>query len=46
MATYHYVQNQGKLMIQSSENGQKTKFGQFLDDFEVEYLQITNFSEN
>ena len=34
MPTYHYVQNQGKLMIQSRENGQKPQFGQFFDDFE------------
>ena len=45
MPTYHYVQNQGKLMMQSRENGQKPQFGQFLDDFEVKYLQITNFPE-
>ena len=45
MPTYHYVQNQGKLMMQSRENGQKPKFGQFFDDFEVIYLQIANFSE-
>ena len=42
---YHYVQNQGKLMMQSRENGQKPQFGQFFDDFEVKYLQIANFSE-
>ena len=29
MPTYHYVQNQGKLMMQSRENGQKPQFGQF-----------------
>ena len=45
MSTYHYVQNQGKLMMQSRENGQKPQFGQFFDDFEVKYLQIANFSE-
>ena len=45
MPTYHYVQNQGKLMMQSRENGQKPLFGQFFDDFEVKYLQIANFSE-
>ena len=45
MRTYHYVQNQGKLMMQSRENGQKPQFGQFFDDFEVKYLQIANFSE-
>ena len=45
MPTYHYVQNQGKLMMQSRENGQKPQFGQFLDDFEVKYFQFTNFSE-
>ena len=45
MPTYHYVQNKGKLMMQSLENGQKPQFGQLLDDFEVKYLQIVNFSE-
>ena len=45
MPTYHYVQNQRKLMMQSRENGQKPQFGQFFDDFEVKYLQIANFSE-
>ena len=45
MPTYNYVQNQGKLMMQSQENGQKPQFGQFFDDFEVKYLQIANFSE-
>ena len=30
MLTYHYVQNQGKLMMQSWENFQKPQFGQFL----------------
>ena len=42
MPTYHCVQNQGKLMMQSRENGQKPQFGQFFDDFEVKYLQIAN----
>ena len=45
MLTYHYVENQGKLIMQSRENGQKSKFGRFFDDFEVKYLQITNVSE-
>ena len=45
MPTYHYVQNQEKLMMQSRENGQKHQFGQFFDDFEVKSLQIANFSE-
>ena len=45
MPTYHYVQNQGKLMMQSREYGQKPQLGTFFDDFEVKYLQITNFSE-
>ena len=44
MPTYHYEQNQGKLMMQSRENGQKPRFGQFYDDFEVKYPQIANFS--
>ena len=45
MRTYHYVQNQGKLMMQSQENGQKPQFEQFFDDFAVKYLQIANHSE-
>ena len=45
MSTYHYVQNQGKLMMQSRENNQKPQFGQFLDDFKAKYLEIPNFSE-
>ena len=44
MLIYHYVQNQGKLMMQSQENGQKPQFGQVFDDFEVKYSQIENFS--
>ena len=45
MPTYHFVQNQGKLMMQSPENGQKPQFGQFLYDFQATYLQIAIFSE-
>ena len=45
MPTYHYVQNQEKLMIQSRENGQKPQFGQLFDNFKVKYLQIASFSE-
>ena len=45
MPTYHYVQNQGKLMMQSRENGQKPQFEQFFDDFEFKFLQIAIFSE-
>ena len=45
MPTYHYVQNQGKLIMQSRENGQKPQSEQFFEDFEVKYLQIANFSE-
>ena len=44
MPTYHYVQNQRKLMIQSWENDQKPEFGQYFGDFEVKYLQIAKFS--
>ena len=29
MPTYHYVQNQGKLNMQSQKNGQKPQFEQF-----------------
>ena len=46
MPTYHYVQNQRKLMMQSQENGQKPQFGQFFDKFEVKHLQIAHFSED
>ena len=45
MPTYHYVQNQLKLIIQSQENGQKPQSEHFFDNFEVKYLQIPNFSE-
>ena len=45
MPTYHYVQNKGKLMMQSRENGQKPQFGQFFDDFKAKYPKIGNFSE-
>ena len=45
MPNYHYVQNQGELMMQSRENGQKPQFGQFFDDFKVRYLEIAKFSE-
>ena len=45
MLSYQYVQNQGKLMMQSRENGQKSQFGRFFDDFGVKYLQIVNFCE-
>ena len=42
---HHYVENQRKLMMQSQENGQKPQLGQFIDDVNVKYLQIANFSE-
>ena len=45
MPTYHCVQNQGKLTMQSWENGQKPQFGQFFDDFEAKYVEIANFPE-
>ena len=45
MPTYHYLQNQGKLMMQSWLNGQKPQFGPVFDDFEVKYLQMGNFPE-
>ena len=32
-------------MCKIKENGQKPLFGQFFDDFEIKYLQISNFSE-
>ena len=45
MPTYHYVQNEGKLMMQSRENGEEPQLGKFFDDFEAKYLEIANFSE-
>ena len=45
MPTNHYVQNQGKLIMQSQENDYKPQFGQFFDDFKAKYLEIANFSE-
>ena len=45
MPTYYYMENQGKLMMQSRENGEKPQFGQFFDKFEVKYLQIAILSE-
>ena len=45
MSTYHNVQDQGKLIIQSRENSQKPQLVQFLDGFGVKHLQIANFSE-
>ena len=51
MPTYHYVENQGKQIMRSRENGQKPQFGQFFgnfgqffDNFEVKCLQIADFS--
>ena len=44
MPTYHYVENQGKHIMRSRENGQKPQFGQFSDNFEVKCLEIANFS--
>ena len=46
MPTYHYVQNQGKLKMQTPENSQKPQFGQCLDDFEAKYLEIAIFLKN
>ena len=43
MPTHHYVQNQGKLRMQSRENGQKPQFGQFFDDFAAKYLELQFF---
>ena len=45
MPTDDYVQNQGKLLTQSQENGQKPQFGNFFDNFEVKYLHIEKLSE-
>ena len=45
LPAYHYVENQGKLILQSQENDQKPQFGQFFDNSEVKYPQIENFCE-
>ena len=45
MLTYHYKQNQGKLIMQSQKMAKNLNLGNFFDDFEVKYLQIGNFSE-
>ena len=44
MPSCYDVQNEGKLIMQSRENGQKPQFGQFLDDFEAKCLKIAIFS--
>ena len=43
MPTYHYVQNQGKLMMQSRENGQKPQFGKFLTFVRLNISKKENF---
>ena len=45
MPTYHYVQNQGKLMMQSQKKAKNLNLANFLT-VEVKYIQIVNFSEN
>ena len=45
MSTYHYVENQGKLIMRNQENYQEPQSGQFFDDFKVKNLKITNFAE-
>ena len=45
MPNYHYVENQGKLIMQIQENGQKPQFRRFSDDFKVKYIQIAIFSQ-
>ena len=45
MSTYHYVENQGKLIMRNQENYQEPQSGQLFDDFKVKNLKVTNFSE-
>ena len=45
MSTYHYVEIQGKLIMQNQENYQEPQSGQLFDDFKVKNLKVTNFSE-
>ena len=46
MSTYHYVQNQRKLVMQSQDNGQKSQYRQFFDDFEVNISKLHIFLKN
>ena len=46
MPTNHYVQNQGKLMMQSRENGQKPQFGQFLTIWRSNISKLQIFLKN
>ena len=46
MPTNHYVQNQGKLMMQSRENGQKPQFGQFLTIWRSNISKLKIFLKN
>ena len=46
MPTYHYEQNQGKLMMQSRENGQKPQFGQFLTIWRSNISKLQIFLKN
>ena len=46
MPTYHSVQNQGKLVMQSRENSQKSQFGEVFEDFEVNISKLKIFLKN
>ena len=46
MPTYHYVQNQGKLTMQSRENGQKPQFEQFLTISSSNFSKLQFFLKN
>ena len=45
MPSYHYVQNQEKLIIESWEMTKNLNLDNFFDDFEAKYLEIANFSK-
>ena len=42
MPTYHYVQNQRKLMMQSGEKDQKPELEHFFDDFSKLQIFLKN----
>ena len=46
MPAYHYVQNQGKLMMPSQENGQKPQFRQFLTISRSNVFKLQIFLKN
>ena len=44
--TYHYVQNQGKLIMQNREHGQKPQFGKFFRILRLNISKLQIFLKN